>query len=139
MSASFEEKSVWIQLCAMLIGLGTYFVIAGRLLASGVREVSGFAALFIVAVVWMVVLMIIAYVVAALTSKTEGRDERDRLIAWKAEHRSAWVMAVGVLGAATCMVVGIPNVWSVNLLLLSLALSEILGFVLQLVYYRRGV
>ena len=96
MSASFEEKSVWIQLCAMLIGLGTYFVIAGRLLASGVREVSGFAALFIVAVVWMVVLMIIAYVVAALTSKTEGRDERDRLIAWKAEHRSAWVMAVGM-------------------------------------------
>ena len=139
MSASFEEKSVWIQLGAMSIGLAAYFVIAGRLLASGVRELSAFAALFMVAVVFMVVLMIIANVVAALTSKVEGRDERDRLIAWKAEHRSAWLTAVGVFGAVTCMVAGVANVWSANLLLLSLALSEILGFVLQIIYYRRGV
>ena len=123
MSASFEEKSVWIQLGAMTVGLGVYFVIAGRMLASGVRDVSAFA----------------AYVVAALTSKVEGRDERDRLIAWKAEHRSAWIVAVGVLGAVACMAAGIPNVWTANLLLLSLALSEIFGFVLQIVYYRRGV
>ena len=133
MSASFEEKSVWIQLGAMTVGLGVYFVIAGRMLASGVRDVSAFAALF------MVVLLVIAYVVAALTSKVEGRDERDRLIAWKAEHRSAWIVAVGVLGAVACMAAGIPNVWTANLLLLSLALSEIFGFVLQIVYYRRGV
>jgi uncharacterized protein (DUF2252 family) len=87
----------------------------------------------------MVVLMVIAYAVAALTTKVEGRDERDRLIAWKAEHRSAWLTAVGVLGAVTCMAAGVDNVWTAHLLLLSLALSEILGFVLQLVYYRRGV
>ena len=65
MSASFEEKSVWIQLGAMTVGLGVYFVIAGRMLASGVRDVSAFAALFMVAVVFMVVLLVIAYVVAA--------------------------------------------------------------------------
>lgn len=139
MSPSFEEKSIWIQLGAMTVGLGIYFAIAGRMLASGVHEVSAFAALFMVAVVFMVVLMVIAYVVAALTTKIEGRDERDRLIAWKAEHRSAWLAAVGVLGAVMCMAAGINNVWTANLLLLALALSEILGFVLQLVYYRRGV
>ncbi len=139
MTTSFEEKSVWIQLGAMIIGLGVYFVIAGRMLASGVRDVSAFAALFMVAVVFMVVLLVISYAVAALTGKVEGRDERDRLIAWKAEHRSAWLLAVGVFGAVTCMAAGIANVWTANLLLLSLALSEILGFVLQIVYYRRGV
>lgn len=139
MSASFEEKSVWIQLGAMTVGLGVYFVLAGRMLASGVHEVGAFAALFMVAVVFMVVLMVVAYTVTALTSKVEGRDERDRLIAWKAEHRSGWLAAVGVLGAVTCMAAGISNVWTANLLLLSLALSEVLGFVLQIVYYRRGV
>jgi hypothetical protein len=139
MSASFEEKSVWIQLGAMTVGLGVYFVIAGRMLASGVHDFRAFAAMFMVAVVFMVVLMVIAYAVAALTTKVEGRDERDRLIAWKAEHRSAWLTAVGVLGAVTCMAAGVDNVWTAHLLLLSLALSEILGFVLQLVYYRRGV
>lgn len=139
MSASFEEKSVWIQLVAMTVGLGVYFVMAGRMLASGVHSVSAFAALFMVAVVFMVVLMVVAYVFAALTTRVEGRDERDRLIAWKAEHRSGWLAAVGVLGAVTCMAAGVDNVWTANLLLLSLALSEILGFVLQLAYYRRGV
>lgn len=139
MSASFEEKSVWIQLGAMLIGLGIYFVLAGRMLVSGVREVSAFAALFMVAVVFMVVLMIIAYVLAAVSSKVEGRDERDRLISWKAEYRSAWLVAVGVCSAVTCMAAGVANVWTANLLLLFLALAEVFGFVLQIVYYRRGV
>jgi len=139
MSASFEEKSVWIQLGAMTIGLGAYFVIASRMLASGVREMSAFAALFMVAVAAMVLLLIFAYAVAAMTSKVEARDERDRLIAWKAEHRSGWLTAVGVLAAVTCMVAGVESVWVANLLLLSLALSEMLGFVLQIVYYRRGV
>jgi hypothetical protein len=139
MSASFEEKSVWIQLGAMTVGLGVYFAIAGRMLAAGVRDVRAFAALFMVAVVFMVVLMVIAYVTAALTSKVEGRDERDRLISWKAEYRSAWIIAAGVLGAVTCMAAGVDNVWTANILLLSLAMSEVLGFVLQIVYYRRGV
>ncbi|MBX9735330.1 MAG: hypothetical protein K2X32_00250 [Phycisphaerales bacterium] len=139
MSASFEEKSVWIQLGAMTAGLGVYFAIAGRMLAAGVRDVRAFAALFMIAVVFMVVLMVIAYVTAAFTSKVEGRDERDRLISWKAEYRSAWIIAVGVLGAVTCMAAGVDNVWTANILLLSLAMSEVLGFVLQIVYYRRGV
>lgn len=139
MSASFEEKSVWIQLGAMSISLGVYFVLAARMLGSGVREMSAFAALFLVAVVVMVVLMIVAYGIAALLRKPERRDERDRLIAWKSEYRSAWLTAVGILGAVTCMVAGVNNVWTANLLLLSLALAEILGFILQIVSYRRGV
>lgn len=139
MSASFEEKSVWIQFGAMSVSLGAYFVIAGRMLASGVREMSAFVSMFIVAVVVMVVFMIVAYVLAALTGKPEDRDERDRLIAWKAEHRSAWLTAVGMLGAVTCMATGVDNVWTANLLLLSLALAEMLGFALKIVYYRRGV
>ena len=139
MNASFEEKSVWIQLGAMVAGLGLYFLLAGRLLAAGVREMSAFASLFMVAVVVMVILLIIAYIVAALTGRVEGRDERDRLIAWKAEHHSAWLTAVGVLGGVACLAAGIHSVWAANLLLLSLALSHILGFVLQIVYYRTGV
>lgn len=139
MTASFEEKSVWIQFAAMAACLGTYFVIAGRLLASGVREMSAYAALFLAAVAVMVLLMIVAYALAAISGTPEGRDERDRLIAWKAEYRSSWLTAVGVLGAVTCLAAGVDHVWTANLLLLSLALAETLGLVLQMVYYRRGV
>ena len=44
-----------------------------------------------------------------------------------------------MLGAVTCMATGVDNVWTANLLLLSLALAEMLGFALKIVYYRRGV
>lgn len=139
MGASFEERSVWIQLWGMVVGLGAYFILAGRMLAGGVREMSAFAALFLVSTGLMVVLLIVGHVVAALASRPEGRDERDRLISWRAEHNSSWVVATGVCGAVTCMVFRVENVWAANLLLLSLALSEVLGYVLRLVYYRRGV
>lgn len=140
MSRSFEEKSVWIQLVCMVATLGVYFVLAGRLLASGVREMPAFAALFMASVVLMVVLMGVAYGVTAIVSRgVEARDERDVLFAMRSEYGSSWLIAAGVFGAIVCMAMGVENVWTANLLLLSLALSEILGFVLQLVYYRSGV
>lgn len=139
MPASLEEKSVWIQLVALVLALGAYFAIAARLLAAGVREMPAFAALFAVAVVALVILLIVGHVIAAIASRPEPRDERDRLIAWRAEHNSSWLVGVGVLAAVTAMVAGIDNVWTANILLLALALSEILGFALRLLYYRRGL
>ncbi|MGQ0628712.1 MAG: hypothetical protein ACT4PL_11510 [Phycisphaerales bacterium] len=139
MTTSYEEKSVWIQLVAMTIALGVYFVVAWRMMATGVREMAAFAPLFFVAVAVMVVLLVVAHTLAALVSRVENRDERDRLIAWKAEHRSAWVTAVGVLTGVTCLALGVESVYTAHLLLLGLTLSEMLGFVLQIVYYRKGV
>ncbi len=139
MSTSFEEKSVWIQLICMVIGLGAYFIRAAIMFSNGVREMPAFAALFMVATVFMVIMLIIGHIIAVIARKPEGRDERDRLISWRAEHNSSWVLAVGVFTAVTCMTFSIDNVWTANLLLLSLGLSEVLGLILQLVYYRRGV
>ncbi len=138
-SASFEEKSTWVQLVGMVLGLGAYFVVAGRMLASGVRAMPAFAAVFMVAVAAMVVFLIIAYALVSLMGKQEPPDERDRLIVWRSEYNSGWVVAAGVLGAVTCMVLNVENVWTANLLLLSLALSEVLGCVLRIAHYRRGV
>jgi archaellum biogenesis protein FlaJ (TadC family) len=138
MGASFQEKSVWVQFAAIGLCLGVYAVVAGRLLAGGVRSMTAYAALFMVAVAGMVVLMIAGYAAAAIGPKPEERDERDRLISLQAESRSSWVLAAGVLAAVTLMVMGVDNVWTANLLLLSLAASEMLGLVLRIVSYRRG-
>jgi hypothetical protein len=139
MGASFEEKGVWIQLVATVLGLGAYFVVAGRMLSAGVTALPAYAPLFIATVVLMVALMVAGFVVAAIASRPEGRDERDRLIGWRAENNSSWVLAVGVFAAITGMLFSINNVWIAHLLLLSMFLSEVLGQVLRLVYYRRGV
>lgn len=139
MIASFEEKSVWIQLVGTVLGLGAYLVVAGRMISAGITALPAYVPLFAVAAALMAILLVAGHVVAALVSRPEGRDERDRLIEWKAENYSSWLLAVGALGAITGLILSIENVWIAHLLLLSLVLSEVLGFILRLVYYRRGL
>ncbi len=139
MNASFEEKSVWVQLVATAIGLGVYFFLASKLIAIGVNELPPYAILFTVTTIFLVVMMVVGHVIAAITGKPEGRDERDRLIEWKAEARSSWILAVGVFGAITAMLFKVSNVWIANGLLLSLFVSTMVGFALRLISYRRGV
>jgi energy-converting hydrogenase Eha subunit A len=139
MNASFEEKSVWIQLGAMILTLGTYFIVAGRMLASGVTSLVPYVPLFIGAVVLMVMVLIVGHIVAAVVQRPDDGDERDRLISWRAESNSSWVVALGVLAAITGLVLSVENVWIAHLLLLSLVLSELTRYLLQLIYYRRGM
>lgn len=139
MNASFEEKSVWIQLISMVAVLGSYFVVAARLLSRGVTVLIAFVPLFIVAVGLLVAVLVVGHIVVAIASRPEGRDERDRLIAWRAESNSSWILGVGVIAAITGMVVSVDNVWIAHFLMLSMLLSEVAKFIFQLVYYRRGM
>ncbi|MCX6597313.1 MAG: hypothetical protein NTV70_13205 [Acidobacteria bacterium] len=138
-SLSFEERSVWVQLISLLLVLGGYFIVAQQMVSRGVTELVVFAPVFAVAVVLMVVVTVAGHIVAALVSRPEGQDERDRLISWRAESQSGWLVATGVLAGITAMVFSVPTVWVAHLLLFSLFLSEILKLTLQLTYYRRGI
>ena len=137
--ASFEERSVWIQLFSMALVLGGYFWVAWKMLSQGITALPAYAPVFAAAVILMVIVLVVGHVVVAIASRPDGRDERDRLIEWRAESYSGWLVATGVLLGITGMVVSVPNVFTAHLLLLSLFLSEVLKLVLQLVYYRRGL
>jgi hypothetical protein len=139
MHASFEEKSVWIQLVSTVAVLGAYFVVAALMLSKGVTTVIAFVPLFIVSVALLVVVLTVGHVVVAITARPDGRDERDRIIEWRAESNSSWILGVGVLAALTGLVVSLDNVWIAHMLLLSMLLSEVARFIFQLVYYRRGM
>lgn len=139
MSASFEEKSVWIQLIGTVLGLGAYFVVAGLMLAGGVTELPAYIPLFAGAVVMIVIIIVAGHIVAAISRRPEGRDERDRIIGWKAENNSGWVLAIGVFVAITGLIFLVEGVWIAHVLLVALFLSEVLGFILRIVYYRRGI
>jgi len=139
MDASFEEKSVWVQLVAMVAVLGAYFVVAGRMMARGVLVMAPYVPLFAVAVVLMVVVMGVGYALAAVSGRQERPDERDRLIGWKSEARSSWIVGVGVICGISAMIVGVESVWVVHLLLGSMFVSEVVKYALAILYYRRGV
>ncbi|MBL0921242.1 MAG: hypothetical protein IBJ10_03830 [Phycisphaerales bacterium] len=139
MGMSFEERSVWVQAVAMLIVLGGYFVIAGVMMSRGVGVLAAYVPLFIGAVVLMVAVLVVGHVAAALLSRDRRADERDRLIGWRAEASSSWLVGAGVIVGIGCMVAGMNDVWVAHLLLGSMFLSETLKYALQIVYYRRGV
>lgn len=136
--ASFEERSARIQLAGLCISFAGYLFVASRMLASGVRVLPAFAAVFGVSVALLVAILVVGHVIAAVTGGADDRDERDRLIEWRAEARSGWLLATGVIVGLACMAVGVPNAWTANLLLVSLYLSEVLRLTLQVVAYRRG-
>ena len=139
MKASFEEKSVWLQLVGTVLVLGSYFVAAGRLMARGVTQLVAYVPLFAGAVILLVLTLVAGHIVVAIASRPEGRDERDRQIEWRAQSGSGWIVVAGAFTAILGLIVSIDGVWIAHLLLLSVLLSEVARFVLQLVYYRRGL
>jgi hypothetical protein len=139
MNASFEEKSVWIQLFSMVVVLGAYFVRAADMLSRGITDLMAYVPLFVAAIVLLVVVLVAGHIVAAVAGGPEGSDERDRLIGWRAESNSSWILSVGVLAAITGLVMSIDPVWIAHLLLFSILLTDVAKYVFQIVYYRRGV
>ncbi len=139
MLPSFEEKSVWVQLVSLVVVLGAYFVVSGIMLANGVVVLAPYVPVFAVAVVLLVLVLALGHAAAALTGKPEKRDERDRLIGWRAESNSSWMLGAGVFCAISALILGIETVWVAHLLLASMLASEMLKLSLQIVYYRRGV
>ena len=139
MDTSFEEKSAWIQLVGLVVGLGGYLVVAGLMLSNGVSALPAFVPVFAVAIVLVVAINIAGHVVAAVASRSHEADERDRLIGHRAESRSSWILGVGVIGAITALILSVDGVWVAHLLLIALWSSEVAKDVLQIVYYRRGI
>lgn len=140
MLPSFEERCVWVQLVALVLGLGGYFASAGPMLARGVMEMTPYVAVFAVCLVLLIVVQIVGHIAAAiLGGADEQTDERDRLIGWKAEARSSWVLGAGVFCAIGALAFGVEAAWVANGLLLALFASEMLKLALQAVSYRRGV
>ncbi len=139
MNASFEEKSAWIQLLSLLVVIGGYLVVATSMIQNGVTHLAAFIPLFAAAVVLLVIILVAGMIVVAAASGSQTRDERDRLIGWRSESNSSWILGGGVLIAIGAMTVAIANVWVAHLLLFSLLLSEVVKFGFQIIYYRKGI
>lgn len=139
MNASFEEKSVWVQLISMVVVLGSYLVKAAGMLSEGITDLMAYVPLFLTSVFLLVTVLVAGHIVVAIGGGPESSDERDRLIGWRAESRSSWILSVGVLAALIGLIRSVDNVLIAHLLLFSMLLTDVAKYVFQIVYYRRGV
>lgn len=139
---SFEEKSVWVSLLATLLVFTGYFSRSFEGLAAGTLDKSAVVVMFVAAVIALIVLEIALHIVIAIFSSKDAagrKDERDRLFAMKAGNISGHVLGFGVLVIAVqALIHDYDALWSANLLLFAVFVSQIASYALQLFYYRRG-
>lgn len=138
---SFRERSAWITLVSVIPCFGVYF----GSIAAGAVSPRGFGAfhLFLLCVAALVVLQCGLHFVASLIAPGDGRaplDERERLIAWRAQSFGYQVLMVGVLLLGAPVHLGHPSPPELmNYALLAIVVSVLTVAVAQIVMFRRGV
>jgi hypothetical protein len=127
-------------LFSLVAVFGLYFLLAARMLTAGITDVvAPFVPLFAVVVVLLVIVLTLGHIVAAITGRPDGPDERDQLIERRAESSSSWILGAGVLAAAFGLALPLGRAWIANGLLMTLVVSEVVNYGLRLYFYRRGV
>lgn len=144
MNLSYKEKSLWVSLLTVLYVFGHYFTHAYQVLKSPQVEDSATIRMFIWAIAILVIIHAICHGILASMFKKESEqkdDERDKLIELKATRVSYFILVFGVwvAGLNSILLDSISLIFTLHILLFFLVLAEIVGFALQLVYYRRGV
>jgi len=136
---SFREISAWITLVTVAVCFGVYF----GSIATGSVSPRGFDTLhlLLLCVAALVVLQIASHIVAAGLSPAAARaprDERERLIAWRAQSLGYYVLMVGVLALGAPALFGHPSGDLLNFALLDVVVAALVVAVAQIVMYRRG-
>jgi len=149
MDLSYQEKSILGSLLAIVVVFGCYFAAVLRDLSRG--EFGGTVGRLVVAGIAIVVIEIVYHIVLALESNPEPKDERDTLIECKAYRNAYFLLATGAFGVMAWIAMtglvrdGAPtitaatNFITVNLVLFFMVLAEVMMFLTQLFYYRRGL
>jgi hypothetical protein len=137
---SFREKSVWISFVSILIVFGYYFTTVARAML-GLRSESNLFAVLVVAIAALVVLEVVLHIIVAIQSPSEARsprDERERLIAFKATQIGFYVLIIGALAGIFTMHLGAGRRDVGNAVLLAIVIAQLTKYGAEIVYFRRG-
>ena len=130
---SFREKGAWISLLSMSGIYAFYFwsVFHSGPTASGLLET-------VIALAVVQTVLTIAIAVFAPKEAKAPRDERDKLIDFRATRFAYYVLAGSVACAVFLGAFNPPLIFNTNSILFVLVIAEILRCGCQIVQYRRG-
>jgi len=147
MDLSYQEKSILGSLITIVVVYGYYF--AAVLRDAGQPEFN--LGRLVLAVIAIIVIEIVYHIVLAIEQKPEPKDERDILIASKDYRNAYFLLATGAFLVIACVVMAglardaaptriiVTPFITVNLVLFFMVLAELMKFLTQLFYYRRGL
>ena len=151
MDLSFQEKSILGSLIITVGLFGYYFLKVFKILTSGSSADALMLPSILIGVVVAVVVVEIVYHILITLRSEPMDDERDKLIEAKATRYSYIVLVAGCLTTvghslfsvlaqepAQERLIQAPIMFA-NLIIFSFIIAEIVGFSMQLYFYRRGV
>lgn len=147
MELSYQEKSIFGSLFALIVAYGSYFSAMVRHWG----DETGSLGRLVLAVVVIVMIETVYNIVLAVDSKPQPKDERDTMIASKAYRNAYFFLYFGAGTIMTCalglaaidgaapMRFTVTPFVILNTVLLLMVVAELVKFLTQLFYYRRGL
>src|SRR5215471_6191227 len=138
---SYEEKGTWVYLVTSAGAYAVYLVIIlGRLPSTPVAEVS-----YAPVLLWTTLASVVASVAGrtlvgtASPSDSRRRDVRDKEIYRFGEYASRWFIVAGAAAGFFLALAKVDYFWIANVIYLGFVLWAVVGSVIRLVAYRRGL
>ena len=136
MDLSFQEKTLWLMLVALVVAFAFYF--ASVLPSASADVLPQQVVLFVVATAVLVVVQVAGHIVIAARGGATGTDERDDLIGLKGARNAGYVLATGVFAALCVALVKPGNFAFTHVLLAFWLLAELIEIGSQLYLHRRA-
>ncbi len=138
---SSEERSAWVMVVVATAVYAIYIaVVLGQASGAPVTSVD-----YVPTMLWAIAGSIAASIVLTIlwsffTPRDSGKkDTRDREIGRYGEYTGRWVLIAGAAVALILAMVKADYFWIANILYLGFVLSAILGSIVKIVAYRRGL
>lgn len=146
-SMSFQEKSAWGTLIALLAVGALYFSSVVNLWRVDQLHVASLFGLAVGFTVLLTVVLAGFHLIVAAISGGGDEDERDRLIAWRAGQISGIVLGVAVVSIVFMIIIGGmvgDPLWQApviiaNGLIAGVFLSTVVELALTIWFHRRGI
>lgn len=136
MGSSFQEKSLWLSMIAIIASFGFYLITV--LPAHSAVVLPHQVVLFALVVVLVVITQLAGHVVIAIIDRRTQTDERDQLIGLKGARNGGYVLATGVFCALCTALATSGNFAFTHVLLGFWVLAQLTEIGSQLFFYRRG-
>jgi len=138
---SFREKIHWVAFLSLILGFGWYFMSYPWAVANTHGGMLTAVWMLIPTTIIFLVPMVAGTVWFTIRTPKEANlkeDEREKTIHLKGTHAAYYPLVLGIWANIFALINGLSYGWSVNILMATLVLAELIRVGSQLYLYRRG-
>ncbi|MGL5837753.1 MAG: hypothetical protein ACRCY3_04555 [Sphingorhabdus sp.] len=138
---SFREKIHWVALVGLIAAFSWYFSSYPWSIANTPKGMYAAVWMLLPVTIIFLIPMIAGSAFFAIRTPKEANlkeDEREKTIHLRGTHMAYYPLVFGVWANIFVLINGVNYGWSVNILMATLVLSELVRVGSQLYFYRRG-